>query len=505
MENLELNFFQMVSEVLKAECTNFAPSGNLTSLDYTIVDANVFNLEGPVAVQIEYFNIDEQLFRYNLEKLIERRLNYVKRELSKEPIIKYAIIVTNLDNKILEDFKQDNGSNIPRNIVLWGSFEFGNLIQNHPHISSKYNQEYFVKLITEEFAKFILGADSRAEQIEYNANKYLTNLKKDLMDGELALFLGAGVSMSANLPSWTELVSKVYFEALLSKGIKIKDIVRQPQAYWQLTENIGNSNLMVRTKYAKLLLEENFIQIVHKWLYSHPARTSDMLKVLSNIIELTNSNKQRLVNYIVTYNYDDLIESHLKIINVPYSTIWRDSQRVNPASVGIYHVHGYLPYDNEYFTNNNIVFSEDEYHEQYKNPYSWSNIVQLNLLREKTCLFIGSSMSDPNTRRLLDVLKKGSGSKQHYIIYSRLYSGNRIQEINEIAGKIKELNRISGDFLSIVDKLKYLLMDEDVIKENMLAEELLIEKDFNNLGLNVIWVNTYKEVPLVLQKLLEEK
>lgn len=66
----------------------------------------------------------------------------------------------------------------------------------------------------------------------------------------------------------------------------------------------------------------------------------------------------------------------------------------------------------------NVVFSEEQYHNMYKDIYNWSNIKQIDILQENTCLFVGCSLSDPNTRRLLDIAYK-EGETRHYAIMKK--------------------------------------------------------------------------------------
>ena len=84
----------------------------------------------------------------------------------------------------------------------------------------------------------------------------------------------------------------------------------------------------------------------------------------------------------------------------------------------MYHVHGYLPRTGRIPDSMELVFSEDAYHNQFIDPFSWSNLILLNKLTQNTCLFIGVSLTDPNMRRLLDVAWRKNPDKErsHYII-----------------------------------------------------------------------------------------
>lgn len=132
--------------------------------------------------------------------------------------------------------------------------------------------------------------------------------------------------------------------------------------------------------------------------------------------------------------------------------------------IPIYHVHGYLP-RNKKIEKQNLVFSEDGYHTQFIDPYSWSNLIQLYKYMNNSCLFIGVSLSDPNLRRILDISKRKNerSENQHFIIK-----------------KLPDKNS------SVYD-----------------LEIMLEEQDALMLGLNVIWASSYDEYPLILKEILE--
>ncbi len=485
----------MIKELIEADFNNVSPpSSSLLSLDLLIHEIEVYNLKGPVAIHTTYVNDDNQLFNFKLDELITNKIKFVENELNRAEIINKAIIITNLEQEIIKEYSFSN--QIPAGIFLWGSEDVKKLLNRHKDILSKYNMNFFIRRIAEEIKYLSKDFNKRNEQISYNNVKFQQNIQGSLKNNQLALVLGAGVSLSANIPNWQDLVSKIYFQALEDKGIPVKDIATEPFAYWQLTEELGNTNLLIRTRYAKQLLGPKFLNVVHKWLYSQSATSSSLLQ---SIAELCSDNNSKSVNTIITYNFDNLVEEHLKNFGIDYTSIWRGDQNTKPNSLPIYHVHGFVP--KEFALLDDIVFSEDDYHNQYTNVYSWSNIIQLNNFREKTCLFIGLSLLDPNIRRLLDVAKQSSKVNQHYVITKRIYSEQNIHETIENSKQLKELTDDLPDNHLLKEKYKYLNIDEEAIKSIMLTEELLIEKDFNSLGLNVIWINEYDELPKLLNKL----
>jgi hypothetical protein len=105
------------------------------------------------------------------------------------------------------------------------------------------------------------------------------------------------------------------------------------------------------------------------------------------------------VQAVVNYNYDSIFEDYLISKSVRFTVLSDVHQRIKPGTLPIYHVHGYLKQGGGPKTG--IVLSEDDYHAELMAPYSWSNLVQSSFLTRSTCVFVGTSMTDPNLRRLL--------------------------------------------------------------------------------------------------------
>ena len=151
--------------------------------------------------------------------------------------------------------------------------------------------------------------------------------------------------------------------------------------------------------------------------------------------------------------------------------------------LNIYHVHGYLPSEHEKRTKNpNLIFSEEDYHRVYRDSYSWSNLVQLSALRENTCLFIGSSLTDPNLRRLLDASSRKGEEARHFAFLKRDEIKN---EIENNTGDKNVKRKAGKGVLEIYQKI------DDNIRTAYYRE----------LGLNIIWIDKYEEIPDILNDL----
>ncbi len=297
-----------------------------------------------------------------------------------------------------------------------------------------------------------------------NHTRHLYALSKALSRGSLTLVCGTGISIGAGVPSWQDLLMR-----LLQKTI-IK-LTNNNSAFRNVNlEEFNNkypaSTLMIG-KYLRDNLGNDFNKEVRDALYLDNPESCDILEAI-----VTLSRPQRNGNpldSIITFNFDGLIEEHLERHNIRFRSIDREGLRSRSDELPIYHVHGYLPRNKRVARNYEIVFSEDTYHSQFLESFSWSNLIQLNKFSKNTCLFIGLSMTDPNLRRLLDVSSRKNPDKMlnHYII--------------------KAMPRTCGE-MSPTDELAMFLE----------------EQDFNGLGLNVIWINEFSEIASILNSVFEK-
>lgn len=320
---------------------------------------------------------------------------------------------------------------------------------------------------------------------------YIGKIRKVLRANKLALFLGSGVSMSAGIPTWNMLLEKI--NESVFREMK-SNIVDGKLKNFQTNENEDSilANLLSRLGDDSPIVNASFLQSalgstaamskeIRSALYGTRKKTfsSATLKWLA---KLCNHRGSYQIQGVVTFNYDDLLEQHLKDIPVTFMPIFKEEDEIEPDNLPIYHVHGYLPQYNKLHDSYPLVLTEQSYHNVYTEAYSWSNITQLLVLKENTCLFVGLSMNDPNMRRILDIAARKNHSKvKHYALMQRLdlvVGEEQLKEVSEVISA-KLLEAFLDDF------------------------HMSREKHYENLGVQIVWFEDLGEIPQIIKMLVD--
>lgn len=266
-------------------------------------------------------------------------------------------------------------------------------------------------------------------------------------NGTLALFLGAGVSKQLGLPLWKDLLERM-----------IDDWVVKRKGDRGVVNKLRTYNLDEQARWLKKELGTEYLESVRQALY-HDAYRQGVSS--SNIIE--SILKMKNLRAICTYNYDDLLESHK---GTPFKSVASVRDVYQRSEIPVYHVHGLLPFVGS--PRGNLVLSEDEYHELANDPFHWANVVQVNLLRECTCLFIGISVKDPNLRRILDLVGSEKAGETYII--------QRMEDIHD--------------------------ENPDSLKAWSNSKEFDRDR-FADIHLGTIWIYNYEEIPAILETCVE--
>jgi hypothetical protein len=178
------------------------------------------------------------------------------------------------------------------------------------------------------------------------------------------------------------------------------------------------------------------------------------------------------VKAVVNYNYDDWLDLKIREAGIKSVTVISGEKGYGQDELPCYHVHGVLPFwqyarNSGKFNSGNFLFSEDEYHDEYSNPYKWSNIVQTSLLSSLGGLFVGLSLEDPNIRRLVDTTHRQFPRIKHYAVLKRGRS-------------LKARGRSRADTVAN-------LFEE--VESNVFAE----------MGILILWVDEHEQIPEIIR------
>lgn len=414
------------------------------------------------------------------------------RKLERSATVKEILTVI-LQNNLYE-FNTDDKEGVLRSQILRRC--------DHYNKSGASNTKYFKKIGDKyELLDIPLNVSpvkrTKTETWKINRSKYISQVRDALIRNQLSLFLGAGVSKSANLPDWITLLKKINGDIIKKlnedKGNwSIADYQLEPVNVEMLTEFLTHylktdGSTITNAYFFELILEGKLSSYIRTGLYEDKNKRYNSPQ-LEWIAKLCIPKKHHHVRSVITFNFDDLLEQNLTSFTVNTKAVFKEDVELHPDQLPVYHVHGYLPQHDTTFDNedgNLIVFSEKAYHTVYTDAYSWSNIIQLYTLKESVCLFIGISFTDPNMRRLLDIASRRNSSKaKHFALMQR----KDLENAEELLGKefIGKTNDKSANLLQAF------LDDIHSFKE----------LEFQKMGIQIIWYNDHDEIPEIIQEIM---
>lgn len=446
----------LLSELAKSENKNLNVGyNNLRNLRHqwdACAPQGLNDLQGPLAIEIKYIS---RFSSKRFDQIVKQLNEYLNSD------INTFLLVTNV--------KDQTEINKYPNITIWDGNKINEIAKKFPEVSFQYSDfhipgflEYSKK--NKEREKLLDKTVSKYETFQYNSDKkyYIQKLKTAYNQDDLVLCLGAGVSIDEGLPNWERLIKSLIKDFLRSNYNKNIENLQN-----EINDEFGSFSNITLGRFIKKALKSKFHYQLKKCLYEEYSRTHNSESLLDTVTDFCRPVRGKFGIYsIITYNYDDLLEFYLEKKGVKHTVIYREYDVAEKDSLPIYHVHGFLPQKGrlDKQMKNSIVFDEEEYHYQYEKPFSWQNLTQLNLFKDKTVLFIGVSGTDPNLRRLLDIARAYSKDDiNHYAILKNHWDLNN-----------KKLANIFRN------------MEEDTFKE---------------LGINVIWYNDHPEINGIINEI----
>ena len=340
------------------------------------------------------------------------------------------------------------------------------IFEDNVHLTKKViseaNKEKLIEVWElEAFLKHIESVKKINDQIDLLERDWLEkrayvldNARWSFRENKCSLFLGAGVSIDAGGPSWEE---------LLYKAIKKNKKSFGKRDFKKIFASCGQSPIVMGRYLApdKHSLEQIADYLQRFVLYKDvDIDNSQLIRAICEFVETDN------VESVITYNYDDLVETAInKRGNKKAFSVYAKSRNAN-VELPVYHVHGLIPQDKSEIAATPVL-SEKHYHDIYRKSYHWSNIEQLHALDRNSCFFIGLSMSDPNLRRLLDFSHSDNDNEIHHYAFLK----------------------------------RKPLYGEDEVEKNRNHFET-IEQQLESIGVWVIWVERYEEIPQMIRQII---
>lgn len=219
-----------------------------------------------------------------------------------------------------------------------------------------------------------------------NADKvsFLSEIQKELVEENVAIFAGAGMSAGAGYVNWAELLRPIAVELGLDVE-KEHDLVALAQ--YHCNSNGGN-----RSQLNKRLVEE----------FSRNAVLTKNHKILSRLPITT----------FWTTNYDKLIESALsaagKIPDVKYTRSQLANTKPKRDAI-VYKMHGDVEHPSD------AVLTKDDYEKYHIKMDQFLSALKGDLI-SKTFIFIGFSFTDPNLDYILSRVRVAfeANQRRHY-------------------------------------------------------------------------------------------
>lgn len=206
-------------------------------------------------------------------------------------------------------------------------------------------------------------------------------IKNAINTNKLVIFAGAGISIDANVPSWSSLIDRIKDELDLPDGEK--DYLKIAQIYFNDRQ------------------EKEYIEKIRASLGHKKLRYNEIHE------ELFELNPE----HILTTNFEDLLEQVITKNSLPYSIIREDKDLPYSNNTKLLvKIHGDLD-------TGNLVFKEDDYLGYSQNHPLLDSFIK-SVFSTKVVLFIGYSFNDYNLKQIVQYVRNilGNNFQNAYLL-----------------------------------------------------------------------------------------
>lgn len=286
--------------------------------------------------------------------------------------------------------------------------------------------------------------------------EFFTNIsaiKDAISKQKLVVFVGAGASIEAGVPSWNELI----------KTIKEEIDIQESE-----NDSLRIAQMLYQSRCQKEYIDKIRLILKHKQIRANC--------ITESIFKLT-------PNHIITTNFDDLLEQTIQANALPFTVIKEDSDFPYASNANmLVKIHGDLSQDN-------FVLKEDDYLDYSRNHPLMESFLK-SVFASKVVLFVGYSFSDYDLKLIVQNVRNilghnfqfayllDVGDKIHFSI-KEYYKNKGIHVINYHEADPDNHHYIKNYLLwNNPHKIEYVLKRN--IFKNRLSEKLFYFLEFIN-------------------------
>jgi hypothetical protein len=227
----------------------------------------------------------------------------------------------------------------------------------------------------------------------------------------LTVIVGAGASMEASLPSWPTLIRR-----LLERVAADDPLLADPAARGEwVARTLAQEDLLAAGAIVEVLADDYLTTLLPEALYAGEDPASfEPGPIAHQVANVRRCFGDRAT--LLTTNYDDLIERALPAAGFSKRDVrsYVQSRTVKAPVVPVTHLHGLAGREG---APKKLVLSEEQYHRMQRGS-SWQERCMTERLQSSSCLFVGTSLTDPNLIRYLYGYKQ-SPARKHAAIFVR--------------------------------------------------------------------------------------
>ncbi|MBC8493108.1 MAG: SIR2 family protein [Chloroflexi bacterium] len=204
-----------------------------------------------------------------------------------------------------------------------------------------------------------------------------------LIEGRCVLFVGSGLSIPAEYPSWGSLVSQL-IDMCVEHGVLTKDEAKELKEHKDLPEAAGQCR-------RRLSDEDRYYEMLNQILTPYGRH-----RYLPTHLDLLD---WRAPAYITT-NYDPCLENADNEGRGGKRQV-RIYPALHPGNLDgghIHHIHGHISHIKT------MILTDDDYHHAYFEDHLLSDFLKM-IFESRTVLFIGCGMDDPGIKHILKIAK----------------------------------------------------------------------------------------------------